>query len=253
MTTQEQLKQSHAVLDQPSRESKASNIIRLIEGCAGSLSHRDVLDVGTGSGFIASALAQRAGSFLSVDVNDERLIRDFDFLQVESERLPCSDETCDVVVSNHVIEHVNDQRLHLQEVARVLRPDGLCYLATPNRWRIVEPHFKLPFLSWLPPRLRDPYVRLTDRGDWFDVQPLTYGGIDDLAASAGLTCTDLTPEMVALSLGDRVALPLRVARPAWFAIRQLLPTFVVALRKYPSLGSGLQAIRAAQSGSTEGR
>lgn len=231
MTARAQLKQSHAVLDEPSRQSKASKIIRLVESCAGRLADRDVLDIGTGSGFIASALAKRAGSVLSVDVNDERLVRDFEYKRVDSERLPCPDESFDIVVSNHVIEHVNDQALHLREVARVLRPGGLCYLATPNRWRVVEPHFRLPFLSWLPPNLRDGYVRLTRRGEWFDVQPLSYSGIDALAAGAGLTCSDLTPSMVALSLGPRASMPLEAAGAVWPAVRFLLPTFGVALRK----------------------
>ncbi len=238
MAVQEPLKQSHAILDRSSRETKASHIVRLLENAVGRLDGKDLLEIGTGSGIIASALAKRVRSFLSVDVNDERQVLDFEFQRVETERLPNPSESFDVVVSNHVIEHVDDQQLHLGEVARVLRPGGVCYLATPNRWRLVEPHFRLPFLSWLPPRLRDPYVRVTRRGEWFDVQPLTWGRIVRLAGTAGLACTDLARDKVALTLGGRVGPLVRAATPLWFLARPLLPTFVVLLSKRPVRGDG---------------
>jgi ubiquinone/menaquinone biosynthesis C-methylase UbiE len=47
--------------------------------------------------------------------------------------LPFADDSFDVVLSNHVIEHVEDQGEHLKELRRVLREDGICYLATPNK------------------------------------------------------------------------------------------------------------------------
>jgi SAM-dependent methyltransferase len=40
----------------------------------------------------------------------------------------------------------------LDEVWRVLKPGGLAYLACPNRYSLVEPHYRLPFLSWFPVR-----------------------------------------------------------------------------------------------------
>ena len=68
------------------------------------------------------------------------------------------DGSFDVVVSNHVVEHVGDreaQRTHLAELRRVLAADGLGYLATPTRWALVEPHFTVPLLSWPPRPLRE--------------------------------------------------------------------------------------------------
>ena len=35
---------------------------------------------------------------------------------------------------------------HLREIRRVLRRDGLAYLAVPNRWALVEPHYRLALL-----------------------------------------------------------------------------------------------------------
>src|SRR3546814_5478078 len=68
------------------------------------------------------------------------------FQVVDGTTLPYSNDTFDIVVSNHVIEHVGNadaQRHHLDEIRRVLAPDGVVYFAAPNRWRLVEPHFRL--------------------------------------------------------------------------------------------------------------
>ena len=70
----------------------------------------------------------------------------------------------DVVLLNHVLEHVLGQQDLLNEILRVLRPGGICYLATPNRYCILEPHYRLPFLSWLPRSSANLYVRLTGHG-----------------------------------------------------------------------------------------
>jgi ubiquinone/menaquinone biosynthesis C-methylase UbiE len=78
-----------------------------------------------------------------VDVADRRRnkLAAYEFRVVTSERLPFPDSRYDLVVSHHVLEHVNDQGLHLDEIHRVLKPDGVAYLATPNRTSpIMEGH-----------------------------------------------------------------------------------------------------------------
>ena len=55
--------------------------------------------------------------------------------------LPFDDARFDVVISNHVIEHVGDeaaQHAHLREIRRVMKADGSAYLAVPNRWMLTE-------------------------------------------------------------------------------------------------------------------
>ncbi len=233
-------KASHAVLDSASRETKARHIVELLQEVAGPLADKAVLDIGTGSGHIASYVARYTGSLISVDVVDERLERDFEFRQVESEMLPFEAGSFDVVVSNHAVEHVNDQPAHLREIARVLRPGGVCYMATPNRWRPIEPHFGLPLLSWPPAGVRDRYVRLVGKGERFDVLPLSYGDLHDLAHGADLQCVDLSMSMVRLSLGARGDGKLERLRPAWPVLRHLMPALVVALRKPSRVEGGVE-------------
>lgn len=94
----------------------------------------DVLDVGCGNGDISRFFAQR-NRVTGVDVKDRRngRVEPFQFVQIDSEALPFEDARFDLVLSHHVLEHVPDQRRHLDEIWRVLRPDGVCYLATPNK------------------------------------------------------------------------------------------------------------------------
>jgi SAM-dependent methyltransferase len=51
--------------------------------------------------------------------------------QVDITRLPMADETYDVVIANHVLEHVDDDHLAMQELFRVLHPGGIALLTTP--------------------------------------------------------------------------------------------------------------------------
>jgi SAM-dependent methyltransferase len=95
---------------------------------------RRILDIGCGNGGI-SALFSQENEVTGVDIEDKRRPehRDFDFRLIDDEHLPFDDGAFDIVLSHHVIEHVADQGLHLDEIRRVLRRSGICYLATPNR------------------------------------------------------------------------------------------------------------------------
>ena len=51
--------------------------------------------------------------------------------QVDITRLPMANETYDVVIANHVLEHIDDDRLAMEELLRVLRPGGIALLTVP--------------------------------------------------------------------------------------------------------------------------
>jgi SAM-dependent methyltransferase len=163
---------SHAILDIESRHQKAAKIIEVAAKFT-NLSQASVLDIGTGVGVIAADIAKRAKSVTSVDMTDERKITDgYTFVQVSDETLPFEDKSFDVVVYNHVIEHVPDQQKHLDEIARVLKPGGIVYLATPNKYGPMDPHYRLPLVSWLPRPLASLYVRAA-RGKKWDIYPVS--------------------------------------------------------------------------------
>ena len=191
------MRQAHAVLHLPSRCQKALKIERLL-GLASRAQPMRLLEVGTGSGGIAHYFGthQRMQFTVdAVDVHDNRLVTEgYRYRQVQGTRLPFADHSFDVVLSNHVIEHVGNedaQRDHLAELRRVMHPGGVGYLAVPNRWMLVEPHYKLAFLSWLPHAWRTPYLRLRRRGELYDCEPLQLVQLETLLAGAGFQYRNL--------------------------------------------------------------
>jgi SAM-dependent methyltransferase len=57
---------------------------------------------------------------------------DATFYQSALESLPFPDAVFDYVASHEVIEHVEDPAVVLRELQRVLKPAGICVIATPN-------------------------------------------------------------------------------------------------------------------------
>ena len=134
----------------------------------------------------------------AVDVVDNRIVNDgYRYTPVTDTTMPFADESFDIVLSNHVIEHVGDeyaQVKHLSELRRVLKSDGIGYLAVPNRWMLVEPHFRLIFLSWLPRSWRSPYVRLAKKGDFYDCEPLQLPQLERLLTESAFQYQNLCLE-----------------------------------------------------------
>ncbi len=183
----------------------------------------DILDVGTGSGVIGQAVAtELKGRCIHMDVDDRFSIRPHPFVVASGQYLPFRDQTFNFVVANHVIEHMDNQEWFLREIRRVLKEEGVCYLATPSKHGIFEPHYKMPFLSWLPTRWADRAVRLAQRGRSFAVRPLSSKRLRWLATQAGLEATQLTM--------DIILFPYRYRRDGLAArLGSLLPKRLVAL------------------------
>jgi SAM-dependent methyltransferase len=200
MSDIDKARKPHAALDIRSRRAKAVKIERLLNlPPADAVIH--LLEVGTGSGVIAHYFASQSKQRYSVDavdVHDNRQLMDgFRYTQVDGTELPFPDESFDVVLSNHVIEHVGDreaQLRHLLELKRVLKPGAVGYLAVPNRWMLVEPHYRLAFLSWLPRRLRSPYLRLSRKGKFYDCEPLQMNELESMLGEVELAWKNICVE-----------------------------------------------------------
>ncbi len=140
------------------------------------------LDLGCGPGTIAAYLAKIAGAFVGLDVDGAAIeaararfrYANLDFMCYSSPRLPFDDAAFDLIIVNHVYEHVRDVEALFAEVYRLLKPTGLVYLAAAGKYQLVEPHYRLPFLSWLPRGWANLYLKLAGRNERYDVNLLSY-------------------------------------------------------------------------------
>ena len=103
-----------------------------------------VVDLGAGPGFLTEHLLAAGLQTLAIDSSSasvETLIRKFgehprfQGAQVSEGRIPLEDATADVVLLVETIEHVEatDALALLDDVHRVLRPNGYVVMTTPNR------------------------------------------------------------------------------------------------------------------------
>ena len=59
-------------------------------------------------------------------------------LKADVTGLPFEDGTFDVIISNHVLEHIQEERKCLAEFQRVLAPEGRAFLTFPVDWNLPE-------------------------------------------------------------------------------------------------------------------
>lgn len=98
-----------------------------------------VLDVGTGAGHAAFAMAQHVASVEGLDITQamleqaeqgaaKRQIDNISFFLGDVEDIPRENNSYDVVVSRWCAHHYQNVRLALAEIARVLKPNGVFLL-----------------------------------------------------------------------------------------------------------------------------
>jgi ubiquinone/menaquinone biosynthesis C-methylase UbiE len=98
-----------------------------------------VLEVGCGEGRGIELLMAKTEKYSAIDkiagiVQKLKLKHPRgNFMNCNIPPLPYPDNAFDCAVSFQVIEHIKDDHLFLKEISRVLKPDGLALISTPNR------------------------------------------------------------------------------------------------------------------------
>ena len=168
-----------------------------------------ILDVGCGVGTYVRRFRAFSDDVHGVEVEPERVTEASaelpNIVLAVGEALPYPDDHFDLVFSNEVIEHVDDDRATAAEMVRVTKPGGAIVAFAPNRLYPFETHGvyigkryvfgNMPLINWLPDPLRDrfaPHVRAyTGRGlrRLFAGQPVRlvhhrviYPGFDNISA-----------------------------------------------------------------------
>jgi len=238
-----------AMLDEEKRRRKAAKIVAVLGHFLGRdtdvLAGLTVADIGCSAGFIADELAAAGASHtFGVDIDvpglrraSQRFGERVEFVCADGTALPFPDGSIDVLVFNHIYEHVVDPDAIMAEMRRVLSEDGVIYLGLGNRLGVMEPHYRLPFLSYLPPAAADRYVRLFGRADSYYERYRTRRGLRRmvrglrvwdytfpvLVTPASFAGNELFPGVVGRVAGGVLS---RLPRPVLRALLPVVPTYL---------------------------
>ena len=234
-----------AVFDIESRNRKAQTILCVLRDHLSVPFHRlSVLDIGCSTGIIADALAAHFKKVVGIDVDANAIgfarstfrRPNLEFRIQDGLALNGQDGGFDVAVCAHVYEHVPDAQRLMAEIHRVLAPGGVCYFAAGNRLAVREPHYGLPFLSWLPKKAAHVYIRALRRGRVYDENHRTVWGLRRLVQ--GYSVHDYTRRLIetphAFGLDYLLRVGTRRHRLAVLAVRHfywLCPTYIWLLEK----------------------
>ncbi len=212
--------------------------LEMIARAAGDRIHGTILENGCGVGMYVEHLAPLGGKVYGLEFDFERAgtaaRRSPRILNAAGEYLPFPDSKFNLVLSHEVIEHVQDDRLAIREMVRVLKPGGRLVLFCPNRgypfethgiyWRGRYSFGNKPFINYLPRPWRDklaPHVRVYSRRDLerlfldlpvkFIERTIIFGAYDNLIGRFGSA-----GRLLRSVLQNLEKTPLRALGLSWF-------------------------------------
>jgi len=147
---------------------------------------RRVLDIACGEGYGSALLARNAAQVTGVDVSLEAIeharqaysaLRNLEFRDGSCARIPLPDASVELVVSFETVEHIEGQAAFLEEIARVLTPDGVLLMSCPNKEEYSDKrgftnefHVKELYRDELDTLIRSRFAHL----DWYGQRPTFY-------------------------------------------------------------------------------
>ncbi len=125
--------------ENPDQQAITKSSIIKVDFVLQTKSNEQLLDAGCGSGLLTEWLRNNKGyDVTGVDASDEagKLCSThnipFKRVNLETDKLPFLDKSFDVATCFELIEHIRNPENLLKEIHRVLRPDGILYISTPN-------------------------------------------------------------------------------------------------------------------------
>jgi SAM-dependent methyltransferase len=158
--------------------------IKIVREYGFELNFRSViLDFGCGSGKYVKELRDHGYQAFGCDIKmkdeenvDTRFMLQNNILRsIDQEyyKLPFEDNIFDLVISDQVFEHVINYSETISEIARVLKPGGLCLHIFPSRYSPIEPHTYIPLSTVIQTKLWiNLWVFLGIRNEWSDCKSL---------------------------------------------------------------------------------
>lgn len=113
-----------------------------------------ILDIASGEGYGSYLLSKNASKVIGVDIDKETVFeaqkkyinKNLSFTVGSADKIPVDSNSIDVVVSFETIEHHDKHEEMFLEIKRVLKPDGILIMSSPDKKYYSDiPNFKNKF------------------------------------------------------------------------------------------------------------
>jgi SAM-dependent methyltransferase len=148
---------------------------------------RRALDLGAGRGELSTSLAARGYTVTAVERYGPQFEASVPLVDADlNEPFPFADASFDAALAIEILEHLENPRRFLRELARTLRPGGVAIVSTPNLTSLLSRFLFAACGQWdlffnHPWRLRDPYSSLVHG----HITPVTRWLLEHHARDAG--------------------------------------------------------------------
>jgi SAM-dependent methyltransferase len=220
-----------------SRLDKARLISVILAGLIGPWTE-NIVDLGSGSGRVKEYLERELGKpIIGVEYDRPFIQYRANTCAGDVSYMPIKSGCIDLAICNHLFEHVDKKPEFIADLKRVMKDKGFVYFTICNKYKLIEPHYRLPFLSWLPNSWADIYLRLAGRGRAYrDIKFYAYKELVGMFVREGFTVKNITWEVISKNSGklspvqrivrgvmNRLGEPIREAlidalSPQWFLI-----------------------------------
>lgn len=136
---------------------KRKTCLHLLKLIKKSLGNQRILEIGFGSGAVLFSFDTSCELF-GVEIShsaveqatqkaQEKGYKTFEFRILSGDTLPYSDSEFDIIIASHVVEHVKNDRELMDEIRRMLRPDGVAVILIPINENYEDPNHLRQYTS----------------------------------------------------------------------------------------------------------
>jgi ubiquinone/menaquinone biosynthesis C-methylase UbiE len=181
--------------DIQNRVQKANKTISVIQdyftnNTSKSLANLVLLDIGSSTGIMSNEYSKHFKKVFAIDIDSDAIkfaeenfsSNKLEFVESSVEDLKYKNEKFDVITCSHIYEHVPDANKLIEKIYDLLKPGGVCYFAAGNRYKVIEGHYKLPFLSFFPKPISNIYLKLTGKGSVYYENHLSLPKLQNLVS-----------------------------------------------------------------------
>lgn len=150
-----------------------------------SLEHKKVLEIGAGLGNSLISFRLKGIEAYGIEPAEDfyqivrKRLQEFGLdpqavIKSRGENLPYESCSFDFVLCAQVLEHVKEPVAIMEEINRVLKKGGICYITAPNYLSFKENHYRVPWVPMLPRSIAEKYLKLLGRNPDFFKKHITY-------------------------------------------------------------------------------